>query len=271
MSLSLWALPNEAMSGVVPHALWLAVAVVVSALASMVTLGLASRLGVHDVRQWITPQMRLQLRSVGIGWLIVAAIAAGAVAWAAESWIAALMRDALMGPSLTLVLPGLAGMLCGVFAGLLVTLARIDLACRLLPDRLTICLVITGLMFHFLVPAIHPIDALIGASLGYGALWLLALAFRRTRGIDPIGRGDFAMTAGLGAWLGWQTLPLMLAIASGAALIAIAVNRLFIASAAISPSAGSSGFFETQAAFGPALAAGGVLAWMILGTGVWLG
>jgi leader peptidase (prepilin peptidase)/N-methyltransferase len=45
-------------------------------------------------------------------------------------------------------------------------------------------------------------------------LWLIFWCFKLTTGKEGLGYGDFKLMAALGAWLGWQALPLMLLLAS---------------------------------------------------------
>jgi hypothetical protein len=48
----------------------------------------------------------------------------------------------------------------------------------------------------------------IGAAAGYLSLWLVYWTFKLTTGKEGMGYGDFKLLAALGAWLGWQMLPL---------------------------------------------------------------
>lgn len=63
---------------------------------------------------------------------------------------------------------------------------------------------------------------------GYLALWSVYWAFKIVTGKEGMGYGDFKLLAALGAWLGWQMLPLIILLSSlvgalvGVALIAVA-------------------------------------------------
>jgi leader peptidase (prepilin peptidase)/N-methyltransferase len=102
----------------------------------------------------------------------------------------------------------------------LIALAFIDLDTTLLPDSLTLPLLWLGLLFnlngHF---AALP-DAVIGAIAGYGVLWSVYWVFKLVTGKDGMGFGDFKLLAAIGAWLGWQLLPVTLLLSSvvGAAI-----------------------------------------------------
>ena len=100
---------------------------------------------------------------------------------------------------------------------LLVMLAALtvtDLRYRRLPDRLTLPLVIAGLLLavpHGL-PQVQ--SRLIGAALGFGIFWAIGAAFFRLRGVEGLGLGDAKLFAAAGAWLGWTPLPVVLLVAS---------------------------------------------------------
>ena len=97
---------------------------------------------------------------------------------------------------------------------MLVVLAFIDLDTTLLPDSLTLPLVWLGLLFNlngFFVPLA---DAVIGAMAGYLILWSVYWLFKLATGKDGMGYGDFKLLAAIGAWLGWQMLPVTLLLSS---------------------------------------------------------
>lgn len=96
----------------------------------------------------------------------------------------------------------------------LLALAAIDLDTQFLPDDLTLPLIWLGLAFN-LGGAFVPLEeAVIGAMAGYLALWTVYWAFRLATGREGMGMGDFKLLAALGAWLGWQILPLILLLSS---------------------------------------------------------
>ena len=99
---------------------------------------------------------------------------------------------------------------------LMVAMALIDLDTTYLPDDLTLPLIGLGLAgagFGWTGTRLE--DAAWGAFAGYGALWLLAFSYKKIRGVDGMGEGDFKLLAGLGALLGWQLLPSIVLLASG--------------------------------------------------------
>jgi leader peptidase (prepilin peptidase)/N-methyltransferase len=63
-------------------------------------------------------------------------------------------------------------------------------------------------------------NAVIGAVAGYLSLWTIYWLFKLIRGKEGMGYGDFKLLAALGAWLGWQVLPVIVLLSSvvGAAI-----------------------------------------------------
>ena len=101
-----------------------------------------------------------------------------------------------------------------------ISLFMIDLKYQLLPDIITIPLVWIGLIFN-IIPYINInlSDAVIGAILGYMILWSIYWLFKLIYKKEGMGYGDFKLTAVIGAWFGWQILPLVLLISSGLAIL----------------------------------------------------
>ena len=96
----------------------------------------------------------------------------------------------------------------------LLTLAMIDLRTQLLPDDICLPLLWLGLALSF-VPVFPSMpDALLGAMAGYMSLWTVFQLFRLITGKEGMGYGDFKLFAALGAWLGWQALPLIILLSS---------------------------------------------------------
>jgi len=103
-----------------------------------------------------------------------------------------------------------------VFSWYLIALTAIDLDRQLLPDVLTLPLLWIGLLASLMPIAAltTPRDALIGAAAGYFALWVVFQLFRLVTGKEGMGYGDFKLFAAIGAWLGWQMLPLVLLLSA---------------------------------------------------------
>jgi leader peptidase (prepilin peptidase)/N-methyltransferase len=98
----------------------------------------------------------------------------------------------------------------------LIALTFIDFDTQLLPDNVTLPLVWAGLLANVagFVPGVGLRDAVIGAVAGYVALWSVYWLFKLIRGKEGMGYGDFKLLAALGAWLGWQMLPLIVLLSS---------------------------------------------------------
>jgi len=131
----------------------------------------------------------------------------------------------------------------------LLALAVIDLDTQLLPDDLTLPLLWAGLLFNLQAVFVPLPTAVIGAVAGYLALWLVYWAFRLATGKEGMGFGDFKLLAAIGAWLGWQKLPLVILLSS---VVGAAVGIALIAFARHGR--------EKPIPFGPYLAAAGVIA-----------
>ena len=99
----------------------------------------------------------------------------------------------------------------------LIALTFIDFDTQLLPDNITLPLAWAGLLAN--VAGLAPTgaslrDAVIGAVAGYLSLWAVYWLFKLIRGKEGMGYGDFKLLAALGAWLGWQMLPLIVLLSS---------------------------------------------------------
>lgn len=136
----------------------------------------------------------------------------------------------LAGAALTLAVvaihgPSLAGLWIIAACLALLALAVIDFRTQLLPDAITLPLLWAGLAYQLSFQPLMLESAVIGAMLGYLTLWGFHWLFRWCTGKDGMGYGDFKLLAALGAWLGWQFLPLVLILSAGmGALIGIAVQ-----------------------------------------------
>lgn len=102
-----------------------------------------------------------------------------------------------------------------VFTWILLAATVIDLRTMLLPDDLTLPLLWLGLLAAVAgIGFASPVDAILGAILGYGVLWTVFQGFRLLTGKEGMGFGDFKLLAALGAWTGWQGLPLIVILSS---------------------------------------------------------
>jgi leader peptidase (prepilin peptidase) / N-methyltransferase len=96
----------------------------------------------------------------------------------------------------------------------LLALSLIDFDRQLLPDNITLPFLWLGLLFNLFGVYTSLADAVIGAMAGYLILWLVYWGFRLATGKEGMGFGDFKLLAMLGAWMGWQILPLIILFSS---------------------------------------------------------
>jgi leader peptidase (prepilin peptidase)/N-methyltransferase len=140
------------------------------------------------------------------------------------------------------------------FTWTLLALTLIDLDHKLLPDSLTLPLLWTGLLVNVLPLGDAPLFAtlqssVIGAMAGYLSLWSVFQLFKLATGKEGMGYGDFKLLAAIGAWLGWQLLPLVILLS---AVVGSVVGICMIVFAGRSS--------QTAIPFGPYLAAAGWIA-----------
>ena len=96
----------------------------------------------------------------------------------------------------------------------LIALTFIDLDHQLLPDKITLPLVWLGILFNLFGQFTDLTSSVIGAIAGYLVLWSIYHLFRLITGKEGMGYGDFKLLAALGAWMGWQFLPMIVLLSS---------------------------------------------------------
>jgi leader peptidase (prepilin peptidase)/N-methyltransferase len=131
----------------------------------------------------------------------------------------------------------------------IIALTFIDFDTQLLPDSLTLPLLWGGLLLNLGGTFTDIRSAVIGAAAGYLSLWAVYWAFKLATGKEGMGYGDFKLLAAIGAWLGWQMLPLTILASS---LVGAAVGIALIAFARHER--------QIPIPFGPYLAAAAVIA-----------
>lgn len=100
------------------------------------------------------------------------------------------------------------------FTWLLIALTGIDFDTQLLPDHMTLPLMMAGLLVSTLGGLVTPSQSIWGAVIGFMTLWSINAIAKLVLGRDGIGAGDFKLLAALGAWCGPLMLPLILLLSS---------------------------------------------------------
>ncbi|SFM41721.1 prepilin peptidase [Marinobacter zhejiangensis] len=131
----------------------------------------------------------------------------------------------------------------------LVALTMIDLDTQLLPDSMTLPLMWLGLILSYFGVMGDFNSAFWGAIAGYLSLWSVYWLFKLVTGKEGMGHGDFKLLAALGAWLGWQMLPVIILLSSVVGAVVGICLMVFRQHGR-----------ETPIPFGPYLAGAGLLA-----------
>jgi len=142
----------------------------------------------------------------------------------------------------------LAGWTAILFGFFLVVMTFVDLEHFILPDRLTKPLIALGLGQGALGIHTDLQAAAIGAVAGYGSLWLVNTLFRIIRKKHGMGGGDFKLFAAIGAWQGWEALPVVIIIAAVSGIVFAIIRAIILRDNLANP-------FP----FGPTLAMGGFI------------
>jgi leader peptidase (prepilin peptidase) / N-methyltransferase len=144
---------------------------------------------------------------------------------------------------------GAAAMAAMLLIWALLALTAIDFDTQLLPDVITLPLLWLGLLFNLSGTFAHLSSAVVGAIAGYLTLWSVYWLFKLSTGKEGMGFGDFKLLAAIGAWLGWEMLPLVILLSS---MVGAIVGILLIVVARRGR--------NIPIPFGPYLAGGGLIA-----------
>ncbi len=189
---------------------------------------------------WAVQKGRCRHCGAALGWFYpgIELLAVAVVLWAAV----ALPRD--------LIWPG-----C-LLGWWLIALGWIDAREMVLPDVLTLPLVVAGLAVTWLIAPDRLAHHVAGALAGFAVIALVGFAYRRVRGRDGIGMGDAKLAAAAGAWVAWTGLPGVILIA---ALSGIAVTLL---AALVAGRVGGDRALTAKLPFGPHIALGTWIVWL---------
>jgi leader peptidase (prepilin peptidase)/N-methyltransferase len=101
----------------------------------------------------------------------------------------------------------------------LITLSVIDIDYYILPDSITLPLLWVGILLNTQSVFVSLTDSVYGAAAGYLSLWSVYWLYKMYSGKEGMGHGDFKLLAALGAWFGWQMLPLIMLLSSTVGVI----------------------------------------------------
>lgn len=144
-----------------------------------------------------------------------------------------------------------------LFTWALLSAALIDLDHQLLPDAIVLPLLWLGLLVNVPGTFVPLEEAVVGAAVGYGALWSIYWAFKLLTGKEGMGYGDFKLMGAMGAWFGWIVLPQLVLLAALSGIVGALVLRL----------AGRLDGGQPMP-FGPFIAAAGWLVLVLRGSGL---
>ena len=141
----------------------------------------------------------------------------------------------------------------------------VDLEHMIIPDRVSLGGIVLGLTFSTLVPAMQGqpdpyggfLISLIGASVGVGLLWGVALLGKLIFRKDAMGMGDVKLMGAIGAFLGWQAVAFTLMISSFLGAIV-----------GLSLVAGGKKEMQSKIPYGPYIALA-ALVWLLWGPTIW--
>jgi len=130
----------------------------------------------------------------------------------------------------------------------MIVLSFVDAKTQYLPDVITKPLIIIGIMCGYFEYFTDFNSSIIGALAGYLSLWGINTLFLMLRGVDGMGYGDFKLLAAIGAFAGWQILPLAV-MASSILGIFVAIGLTYFGKNKLS----------APSPFGPSLAIAGIV------------
>jgi leader peptidase (prepilin peptidase) / N-methyltransferase len=135
------------------------------------------------------------------------------------------------------------------FLGALIVITFIDYDHQIIPDAISLPGIGVGVAAALVLGEPRWTASLAGVALGGGLLWGVAEGYYRLTGREGMGGGDIKLLAMVGAFLGWQAVPVTLLIASLAGT-AVGLALLLV----------QRGDRRTAIPFGPFLAVGAVCA-----------
>lgn len=93
-----------------------------------------------------------------------------------------------------------------VFCSLLLISSLIDLEHQIIPNVLSVPMILVSPLVVYLHPELDWKSSLIGVALGGGSLYAVAWLYYLIRRDYGLGMGDVKLLAGIGGWLGYQSI-----------------------------------------------------------------
>lgn len=140
-----------------------------------------------------------------------------------------------------------------ILGGLLSALAAMDLRSFRLPDRLTLALLLTGLIYVGITDTTQVWWRALSAFVAFGGLVSLAKIYEHVRGFPGLGGGDAKLMGAAAVWVGMENLTLLVFIAASIALATLAVSAAY----------GTKITARTRIPFGPFLGVGTWSVWLL--------
>ena len=109
---------------------------------------------------------------------------------------------------------GATTLVLALFCWALVVITFIDIDHRIVPDVISLPGIVCGFAASFLPGFPRPMHSLIGIAAGGGFLFLILFAYEKIMKDEGMGMGDVKLLAMIGAFLGWQALPVTILVAS---------------------------------------------------------
>jgi len=133
------------------------------------------------------------------------------------------------------------------FTFLLMACSIIDYKHFLIPDVITLPMILVAPVVAYFHPNLGIYDSLFGILIGGGVLWLVNFVYKLIKGHDGMGFGDVKLLAAIGGWLGVQAIIPTLITSSVVGSI-IGITFIFV----------KKGNFRREIPFGPFLSLGAV-------------
>lgn len=132
----------------------------------------------------------------------------------------------------------------------------IDIEFRIIPDRFSLGGWVIAALAAIGWGEPPPVEALVGGAAGFGVFFLMSWSYEKLKGVEGLGFGDVKMMGWLGTWVGIYLVPFVILCAS--------LSGLLVGLVAMRTSKDG---FKTAIPFGPFLALGGYLGWVLSSLG----